>query len=75
MKLETKTFKGSDDKLIKIWRACDGLLVATLRGNSKEISDMDINFENTLFVSGGYDKKIKVWNLKTTELDTFSSLK
>ena len=59
--------KGSDDKLIKIWRASDGVLMATLRGHQKEICDLDVNFENTLLASASYDKKIRIWNIKTTE--------
>lgn len=47
------TIKGSDDKLIKIWRVNDGMLVYTLRGHNKEIGDLDVNFENTLLASGG----------------------
>jgi len=42
-------------------------LLATLRGHEKEISDIDINFENSLLASGSCDKSIRIWNLKTTE--------
>ena len=43
------------------------MLVTTLRGHQKEISDLDVNYENTLLASAGYDKKIRIWNLKTIE--------
>ena len=46
--------KGSDDKLVKMWRAKDGMLVYTLRGHTKEIGDLDINYENTVLASGGW---------------------
>lgn len=46
--------KGSDDKLIKIWRVSDGFLLYTMRGHGKEISDLDVNYENTLLASGGF---------------------
>lgn len=58
---------GADDNLIKIWSAWDSRLLATLRGHEKEISDIDINFENTLVASGSCDKSIRIWNLRTTE--------
>lgn len=45
--------KGSDDHLIKIWRVSDCMLVYTLRGHDQEISDLHVNYENTLLVSGG----------------------
>lgn len=61
---------GADDDLIKVWSACDSRLLATLRGHEKEISDIDINFENTLLASGSCDKSIRIWNLKTTESTT-----
>ena len=44
--------------------------MATLRGHEKEISDIDINFENSLVASGSCDKTIRIWNLKTTESTT-----
>lgn len=59
--------KGADDNLIKAWSACDGRLLATFRGHDKEISDIDVNFENTLMASGSCDKMIRIWNLRTTE--------
>ena len=58
---------GADDHLIKVWRAHDARLVATLRGHQKEISDVDINYENTLVASGSCDKTIRIWNMRTTE--------
>jgi bromodomain and WD repeat domain-containing protein 1/3 len=61
---------GADDNLIKIWNSFDGRLLATLRGHDKEISDIKVNFENTLLASGSCDKTIRVWNLKTIESTT-----
>ncbi|KAG1665452.1 PH-interacting protein [Nymphon striatum] len=58
--------KGSDDNLIKIWSANSSLILGTLRGHSAEITDMDINIENTLLASGSCDKVIRIWCLKTT---------
>ncbi|PNJ48376.1 BRWD3 isoform 4 [Pongo abelii] len=51
-----RIFTGSDDCLVKIWATDDGRLLATLRGHSAEISDMAVNYENTLIAAGSCDK-------------------
>ena len=51
---------------MKIWSAIDGRLLSTLRGHIKEITDLTINFENTLIAAGSCDTMIRVWCLKTT---------
>ncbi|XP_048653245.1 bromodomain and WD repeat-containing protein 3 [Marmota marmota marmota] len=56
---------GSDDCLVKIWATDDGRLLATLRGHSAEISDMAVNYENTLIAAGSCDKVVRVWCLRT----------
>nr|XP_022292305.1 bromodomain and WD repeat-containing protein 3-like isoform X1 [Crassostrea virginica] len=58
-------FTGADDALIKIWKACNGRLLATLRGHNSEITDIAVNYENTLLASGSCDKTIRVWCLRT----------
>ncbi|XP_043913211.1 bromodomain and WD repeat-containing protein 3 [Protopterus annectens] len=60
-----RVFTGSDDCIVKIWATDDGRLLATLRGHSAEISDMAVNYENTLFAAGSCDKVIRVWCLRT----------
>ena len=57
--------QGADDALIKIWKACNGRLLATLRGHNSEITDIAVNYENTLLASGSCDKTIRVWCLRT----------
>ncbi|EHH53197.1 hypothetical protein EGM_13785 [Macaca fascicularis] len=57
--------KGSDDCLVKIWATDDGRLLATLRGHAAEISDMAVNYENTMIAAGSCDKMIRVWCLRT----------
>src|SRR5579871_6530190 len=52
-----------------MWHVHTGRLFATFRGHSKEICDIDINFENTLVASASLDKKVRVWNLKTTKME------
>uniref|UniRef100_A0A673MSZ4 Bromo domain-containing protein n=1 Tax=Sinocyclocheilus rhinocerous TaxID=307959 RepID=A0A673MSZ4_9TELE len=60
-----RIFTGSDDCLVKIWATDDGHLLATLRGHAAEISDMAVNYENTLLAAGSCDKMIRVWCLQT----------
>ncbi|CAG7723230.1 unnamed protein product [Allacma fusca] len=60
-------FTGADDKLVKVWSAVDGRLLATLRGATAEITDMAINHENTLLAVGSNDKLIRVWSLRNCE--------
>lgn len=50
---------------MKIWATDDGRLLATLRGHSAEISDMAVNYENTLIAAGSCDKVVRVWCLRT----------
>lgn len=57
--------QGSDDCLVKMWATDDGRLLATLRGHAAEISDMAVNYENTLLAAGSCDKMIRVWCLQT----------
>ena len=52
-----------------MWHVKTGRLLASFRGHSKEICDIDINFENTLAASASLDKKVRVWNLKTTKME------
>lgn len=65
LNLSSVSLKGSDDCLVKIWATDDGRLLATLRGHSAEISDMAVNYENTLIAAGSCDKVVRVWCLRT----------
>ncbi|KAM3934677.1 bromodomain and WD repeat-containing protein 1 [Leptodactylus fuscus] len=60
-----RIFTGSDDALVKIWSALDGRLLATLRGHSAEISELTVNYENTLIAAASCVKIIRVWSLRT----------
>lgn len=53
---------------MKIWSSTDGRLVSTLRGHSSEITDISVNYENTLLASGDISNLIMIWCLKTTKL-------
>lgn len=57
--------QGSDDCLVKIWSSFDGRLLSTLRGHTAEITDLAVNYENTLIAAGSCDKTIRVWCLRT----------
>ncbi|CAB3373121.1 Hypothetical predicted protein [Cloeon dipterum] len=57
---------GADDLLVKIWEVHSGRLMATLRGASQEITDIDINPENTMLAAGSVDRIVRVWCLQTT---------
>jgi bromodomain and WD repeat domain-containing protein 1/3 len=50
---------------VKIWWVFDSRLKATMRGHAGEITDMAINYENTLLASGSCDKTVRVWCLKS----------
>ncbi|KAM4045665.1 bromodomain and WD repeat-containing protein 1 [Anomaloglossus baeobatrachus] len=60
-----RIFTGSDDCLVKVWSALDGRLLATLRGHSAEISELTVNYENTLIAAASCEKIIRVWSLRT----------
>ena len=51
---------------MKIWSAGTGRLLATLRGHAAEITDLAVNYENTVLAVGSCDKLIRVWCLATT---------
>ena len=50
---------------MKIWHARSGRLMATLRGHATEITDMAVNYENTLLATGSMDKSVRVWSLRS----------
>lgn len=58
-------FTGADDLLVKVWHAISGRLLTTLRGASAEITDLAVNYENTLLAAGSVDKMVRVWCLQT----------
>lgn len=50
---------------MKIWSSFNGRLLSTLRGHTAEITDLAVNYENTLIAAGSCDKTIRVWCLRT----------
>ncbi|CAG2170887.1 unnamed protein product, partial [Oppiella nova] len=60
-------FTGSDDFLVKIWSTIECRLIATLRGHEHEITDIAVNYENSLLASGDINYLIFIWCLKSTK--------
>ncbi|EFA78752.1 bromodomain-containing protein [Heterostelium album PN500] len=54
---------GSDDHLVKIWSSYTGRLLSTFRGHGGDITDMSINFDNSMLTSAANDNIIRVWNI------------
>ncbi|KAL7719037.1 hypothetical protein QTN25_003421 [Entamoeba marina] len=54
----------STDKLIKIWDLVDGKLIASLRGHSKSVRDIDISFDGKYLLSCGDDGLAILWDLQ-----------
>lgn len=51
--------------MVKLWSTVDGRLLNTFRGASAEITDIDINQENSLLAAGSIDRLLRVWDLQT----------
>jgi len=54
-----------DDGLLKLWDPNTGLLQFTIRGHSREISDLAIQPKAKLMASSSTDGEVKVWNFST----------
>lgn len=59
--------------LVKVWHSISGRLLTTLRGASAEITDLAVNYENTLLAAGSVDKIVRVWCLQTAFPVSFES--
>ncbi|KAL4096292.1 hypothetical protein PRIC1_009653 [Phytophthora ramorum] len=64
-KLGKVVITGSDDRLVKIWSMKTGDLLFTLRGHVGNITDLAVNYSNTLLASSSDDKTVRVWELST----------
>jgi pre-mRNA-processing factor 17 len=57
---------GSADGLVKIWDVYRGReLLRTFAGHNKAITDLSFNNEGTKFLSGGFDRRIRLWDTET----------
>jgi len=59
-------FKGSKDRIVKIWSLASGFLVASFRGMDN-IRAIDVNYENTILAVAA-DRDIYLYNLINGEL-------
>ncbi|KRZ22263.1 Bromodomain and WD repeat-containing protein 1 [Trichinella pseudospiralis] len=62
-----RLFTGGDDHLIKVWSPRTARLLYTFRGFCGQITDMHVNYENTLIAGASMDKFIRVWSLKNAQ--------
>lgn len=46
---------GSDDRVIKIWKIVNGLVIAKLTGHTSSVTSIAISMDNTFLVSGSED--------------------
>jgi len=57
---------GSADNAIRLWDVYhDRELLRSFDGHSKAITDISFNTDGTQFVSGSFDRWIKLWNTET----------
>ncbi|KAK4124518.1 WD40 repeat-like protein [Parathielavia appendiculata] len=57
---------GSADGLVKIWDVYrQRELLRTFAGHNKAITDLSFNNDGTKFLSGGFDRKIRLWDTET----------
>eukprot|EP00977_Amphora_coffeiformis_P014125 scaffold3856_cov169-Amphora_coffeaeformis.AAC.11 len=54
---------GSQDKTVKIWKASDLSLVATLTGHRRGVWDCQFSPHDRILATGSGDKTIKLWSL------------
>ncbi|KAL0348600.1 UNVERIFIED_CONTAM: PH-interacting protein [Sesamum angustifolium] len=61
---------GSDDRLVKIWSMETAYCLASCRGHEGDITDLAVNFNNTLVASASNDCVIRVvWNACKSSTD------
>ncbi|KAM7207932.1 WD40-repeat-containing domain protein [Naviculisporaceae sp. PSN 640] len=68
---------GSTDGMVKIWDVYRSKeLLRTFSGHSKAITDLSFNKDGTQFLSGAFDRWIKLWDTETGKcVNRFNSLK
>jgi WD40 repeat protein len=58
-------FTGSSDGVLTQWSLVNGKVLEIFKGHQDAITDLDMNYENTLLASSSFDQTIRIWNLKT----------
>jgi F-box and WD-40 domain protein 1/11 len=56
---------GSNDCMVKVWRASTGECLRTLAGHDQLVRALSFEPRSGRLVSASYDKTLKVWDLKT----------
>ena len=57
----TTLVSGSDDKMVRVWRAADGALLRTLEGNTSWVNSSAVNPVSATIVSGYGNKRALLW--------------
>lgn len=58
----SRMITGSDDKLVKIWGVYNGRLIKSLRGHLGDITDLAINYDNSILASADNLHSLRLWN-------------
>jgi len=48
-----------------LWDVATGRIIRKFKGHDKEVNCIRFNEENTVLVTGSYDKSVKVWDCKS----------
>ena len=57
---------GAADGVVKIWDVYrDREVLRSFEGHTKAITDLSFNTEGTKFLSGGFDRRIRLWDTET----------
>jgi WD40 repeat protein len=49
---------------LQVWSVVTGLLLATARGHTGEISDLSLSADGSMVASGATDADVRVWSLQ-----------
>ncbi len=60
-----KTIFGASDKALTQWNIADGKSVKVWTGHAGAVKSLSMSPDKTMMVSGGQDKKVILWDLKT----------
>ena len=59
---------GGKDRLVRIWQAASGTLVATLAAHSDQVPSLAWNLDGSQIATGSRDKTVRIWDVTTGEL-------
>jgi len=58
-------FSASWDGTVRLWNVATGRTISKLLGHAKDVLSVDISPDDRQIVTGGLDKKIKIWNTRS----------